>query len=209
MAFWRQQTPFAEVREDGENFCSTLTTASLCYLHYITRRNCGTAWLELRKIAHCFIAIRQHYTSRAFLVRCRGTPYKLIKCLYLPIISRFLYLSGTISRDRIMNSDEYELQMDQPFASGALRDRRYYIYTCSSSAMLLTGQGPVSDAILCTVWQCHSCQPSRNGRDSPEITSLVPLVSRKDNCPGIFAFGFINNHSIEADCFQYCVLYTM
>ena len=109
-----------------------------------TRRNCGTASLELKKLADCFIAIRQHYTSRAFLVRCRGTPSKLIKCLYLSITSPILHLSRTRSRDRTMNSDAYELQMDEPFASGALRDRRHY----NSSAMLLTGQGPVSDAVI-------------------------------------------------------------
>ena len=35
----------------------------------------------------------------------------------------------------------------------------------------------------------HTCQPSWNGWDSPRRIALVPLVSRKDTCPGILCFG--------------------
>ena len=31
----------------------------------------------------------------------------------------------------------------------------------------------------------HSCQPSRNGRDSPGLKPLVPLEQVSRNCPGI------------------------
>ena len=60
-------------------------------------------------------------------LHCIATLFNECKALYLSITSRFLYLSEIISRDRTMNSDVhvYELQMNQPFASGALCDRRH------------------------------------------------------------------------------------
>ena len=76
-----------EVREDGENFCSIVRTASL----------------------HCIT-----------------TPFNESIALNLAFPSRFLYLSGTLSRDCTMNCDENEVQMDQPFPSGALRDRQLF-----------------------------------------------------------------------------------
>ena len=33
----------------------------------------------------------------------------------------------------------------------------------------------------------HSCQPSRNGRDSPGILGLVPVSRWYPGCPGIYA----------------------
>ena len=53
-------------------------------------------------------------------------------------------MSGTISRNRTINYDANQLQRDQLFASGALCDKWHY----SSSAMLLTGQGPGFEAII-------------------------------------------------------------
>ena len=75
-----------EVREDDENVCSTVRTASL----------------------HCI-----------------ATLFNDCKALYLPFTSQFVYLSGTLGRDRTMNNDGNELQINQPFASGALRDRQH------------------------------------------------------------------------------------
>ena len=59
-------------------------------------------------------------------LHCTGTLFNECKVLYLPIISQFVYLSITISRDRTMNGDALaKLQMDQPFASAALRDGQH------------------------------------------------------------------------------------
>ena len=80
---------------------------------------------------------------RTASLHCIATLFNECKALYLAFTSRFLYLSGTLICDRAMNSDANELQMDQPFDSGALCDRRH-----SSSAILFTGKGPGSDAIV-------------------------------------------------------------
>jgi hypothetical protein len=37
----------------------------------------------------------------------------------------------------------------------------------------------------------HTCQPSRIGRDGPGKMAIVPIVSRNDDCPGIFAFSLL------------------
>ena len=64
-------------------------------------------------------------TVRAVLLHCIVTLFNECKALYLSFTSRFLHLSGTLSRVCTMNSDTNELQMVQPFASGGLRDRRH------------------------------------------------------------------------------------
>ena len=33
----------------------------------------------------------------------------------------------------------------------------------------------------------HSCQPSRNGRDSPRLLGRVPVEGKYQQCPGIYA----------------------
>ena len=46
-----------------------------------------------------------------------------------------------------------------------------------------------SFTLVSTTWtscvMCHRCRPSRNGRDSPGKTALVPLASRYEICPGM------------------------
>ena len=60
--------------------------------------------------------------------------------------------------------------MDQPFASGALRDRR----RTSSSAMLLPGLGPGSDAIV-SMAVPHG-DWNQNIKRSKETISAMPIV---------------------------------
>ena len=63
------------------------------------------------------------FAVRAASLHGIATLFTERKALYLAFTSRFLFLSGTLRRVRTINSDANELQMDQPFASGALRDK--------------------------------------------------------------------------------------
>ena len=74
-----------EVREDDENFCTTM------------HRNCVTVLSAL----HCIATLFNRYKTLEFI-------WALDK------FTTF-YLSGTISRNRTMNSDANELQIGQPW----------------------------------------------------------------------------------------------
>ena len=65
-------------------------------------------------------------TVRTASLCCVATHFNECKVLYLAftVLHVFLYLSGTLMRDRTLSSDANELQIDQPFAPGALHDRR-------------------------------------------------------------------------------------
>ena len=74
-------------------------------------------------------------------LHCIAMIFSECKAFYLAFSSQFLYLSGTINRDRTMNSGANELQIGQLLLC-CVTDGT------SSSAMLLTGLGPGSDVII-------------------------------------------------------------